>query len=318
MQSNRQPTVAIILLNYGGAQDTIECIKSLQKISYPNYNIVIVDNASPDDSIEKMEKYFKFEAHVNYSVFNSPHEAMLSNQPQQKFTILQAGYNGGYGHGNNIGIKFALKNEVGYVLVLNNDTIVDPGFLEPLVQICEKDENIGIVGGQIYFLDRPDTFWFNGGSFNSCTGRIVHHDINKQDKGDKPLENNTFITGCMWLIPVEVFKTVGFINEGYSMYVEDLEFTQRVLQKGYALKVLSESKIYHAVGGSSGGGESAFSAYWMTKNWLSFMQKHMKIICWPLGFINGILRAFLKALLHMRFDLLSAHIKGIYDFFVKR
>ena len=312
-----QPNVSIILLNYKGTEDTIACIDSLQSISYSNYNIIIIDNASPDDSMERLEHYLQTQDIDKYSVFSSPDEAMQSRLPNTKFTLLQSGHNGGYGHGNNLGIKYALKNGTDYVLTLNNDTIVESGFLQPMVQMCEKEKNIGIVSGQIFYLDQPDTFWFNGGTFNKYTGKIIHNDYNTKNTGQKPLHENTFITGCMWLIPKNVFHNIGFINEEYFMYVEDLEFSQRVLERGYSLKISQDSHIYHKVGSSSGGEVSEFPVYWTTKNKLKFMHKNMKPFVWPLGFYN-IFKYSIRWLLQGNLKLIKSQLKALTDFFIEK
>lgn len=313
MSMCNMPLVSIILLNYKGSQDTISCLQSLQEITYPNYRIVVVDNASPDDSMERISDHLQLIAPDKWHRFDFPDEAMRSQKQQHRFTLLQTGHNGGYGHGNNIGIKYALKNRADYVLVLNNDTVVDPGFLEPLVQMCEEDKNIGIVSGQIFYFDRHDTFWFNGGTFNKCTGKVKHIDYDSKNTGQKPLENSTFITGCMWLIPRHVLASVGFINEEYFMYVEDLEFCQRVLEKGYLLKVSENSRIWHKVGSSSGGELTEFSMYWRTRNWLLFMRNNMEPRCWILGFYNGVIKLTIKALMNMKFELLSKQYKAVND-----
>lgn len=310
--------VSIILLNYKGAEDTIACLKSLLKISYAKYDIVIVDNASPDDSVERIEEYFKSMAAGEYTFFRSPEEAMQSSQPQSTFTLLQTGHNGGYGYGNNVGIKYALKNGADYVLLLNNDTVVDPGFIEPIVQMCEEDKSIGIASGQIFYFDHPDIFWFNGGTFSKCTGKVTHIDYGKKNTGQKPLGNSTFITGCLWLVPKYVFEKVGLINEKYFMYVEDVEFSQRIVSKGYCLKVTPHCRIWHKVGSSSAAELTEFSMYWMTRNRLSYMAEHAKLYCWPLFFYNSVLKFFIQWLLTGRHNLIRGQFKGlIHSLFAK-
>ncbi len=305
--------ISIVLLNYNGADDTIACLQSLQNITYSNYRIIVVDNASPDDSMERLSDYMQSIAPDEWSKFDSPDVAMQSQKQQCRFTLLQTGHNGGYGYGNNVGIKYALRNGADYVLVLNNDTEVDPDFLEPLVQMCEDDPSVGIASGQIFYHDRPDVFWFNGGSFNNCTGRVKHIDYGKKNIGQKPLENSTFITGCLWLIPRHVLETVGLINEEYFMYVEDLEFCQRVLRQGYVLRVSERSHIYHKVGSSSGGELTRFSIYWRTRNWLLFMRNNMEPKCWIFGFYNGVIKLTMKALINMKFELLLKQFKAVND-----
>ena len=317
MSGNLPPKVSIVLLNYNGAKDTIDCLKSLNNISYNNYNVVIVDNESTDNSMGLIGDYL-LSNDVEYTIFSSPNEAMGSGKLQTKLTLLQVGYNGGYGCGNNVGIKYALKNGADYVLVLNNDTVADPGFLEPMLDSCEEDESIGIASGKIYYLDTPDIFWFNGGSYNACTGKVTHYSWGERDVGQMPLSQTTFVTGGLWLIPKKVFEDVGFINEDYFMYVEDLEFCHRVMAKGYTLNVSMDSRIYHKVGSSSGGEASYFTNYWMTRNKLLFMKENVCFYCIPFFFYNSVVRFTLKWLLTGKYSLLKAQVDAIKDLILKK
>jgi len=261
---NYKPKVSIILLNYNGYEDSISCLQSLQKISYINYDVIIVDNASLDISMDKILAYMQ-ENDIEYVFYDTPENAM-SKSLNAKVSLIQSCFNGGYGYGNNIGIKYALMHGADYVLILNNDTVVDHEFLEPMVQVCEDDLSIGIASGKIYFHDKPDTIWFNGGGYNQYTGKVEHFNFKEKDIGQVPKAPITFITGCMWLIPSKVFKTIGFINEEYFMYTEDLEYCQRLIQGGYTLKVIENGAVYHKVGSCTGGQYSSFSVFWRTRN----------------------------------------------------
>lgn len=305
------PSVFIIILNFNGAKDTVECLTSIQNNIYSNYNIVIVDNKSTDNSREVICHYIE-KNYTKYNKFESEFESINSSKECVKVTFIQSGKNQGYGHGNNIGIKYALQNKADYILVLNNDTIVEADFLTPLVDMCEKDKNIGIASCKINFYDKPDIIWFNGGKFFPCTAKVKHFNFNEKDIGQKPTETITFITGCMWLIPRKVLEDVGLINEEYFMYVEDLEFCKRITDKGYSLKVSGNSKIYHKVGSSSGHW-SVFFAYWMSRNKLKFIKNGLKGLCFYSSIVYHILYMPLWWLLHKRFDLFIAHIKGLYS-----
>ena len=306
------PNVSIILLNYNRAEDTIACLQSLRDISYNNYTIVIVDNASTDDSMKEIDRYLQSKS-LECNVYRSPDEAMRSQLPHTRFTVLQTGYNGGYGYGNNIGIQYALKHGADYVLVLNNDTVVDAGFLEPMVRMCEADDTVGIASGKIYCYDRSDVFWFNGGTFNSWTSNIEHVCFDKKDTGQKPPEENTFITGCMWLVPKRVFERVGFINEEFFMYVEDLEYCYRVLKQGFALKVCEESHIWHKVGNASGVQFSAFSVYMMSKNIVLFMKLHFNRFKFCIAVTYIFISRSFRWIKGNKITLLRSHIRGMID-----
>lgn len=305
--------VSIILLNYNGAEDTIACLESLQKITYKTYKIIIVDNNSSDNSMLQLESYLKAHTANHFTVFNSFDEAIQSEEKQKKVTLLQTGKNGGYGYGNNIGIKYALKKYADYILVLNNDTIVKSDFLEPMVLMCEEDKNIGIASGKIYFYDRPDTFWFNGGKYIPCTAKVEHSNFNEKDVGQVPNEPITFISGCMWLIPKDIFSAVGLINEEYFMYIEDLEFCQRVLNKNYTLKICDSSYILHKAGSASGGHLSDFSVYWMAKNKIRFISNNIQLPCNITAYIYTILGMSLRWVYKRKFKQFFIHIKGILD-----
>jgi len=275
-----------------------------------NYDVIIVDNASPDASMDKFVAYME-DSEIEHFFFNTPENAM--NEPTySSVSLIQSGFNGGYGYGNNIGIKYALINGADFVLIINNDTVVDPAFLEPMVQMCEKDHRIGIASGKIYFYDRPDTFWFNGGKINQCTAKVEHFNFNEKDVGQNINEPVTFISGCMWLIPKNIFKNVGFINEEYFMYVEDLEYCQRILNRGYTLKISNDTKILHKVGGSSGLW-SEFFAYWMARNKMKFIGNFEKGLCLFSAYSYHIVYTSMWWLLHKRYDLFKSHIKGIWS-----
>lgn len=307
------PKSSIVLLNYNSADDTIGCLQSLFRISYPNYNIVLIDNNSSDDSIEKIRQYLRSK-HIYFSYLDTnPAENLTETNRLPLITIIQSGRNGGYGFGNNIGIKYALAHCADYVLVLNNDTIVDSGFLEPLVEMCEADKKIGIASSKIYFHDSPDVLWFNGGRFLPVTAKVEHVNFKERDIGQKTPKENTFISGCLWLIPRQVFEKVGFINEDYFMYVEDLEYCHRVLAEGYTLKVCEKSRILHKVGASTGGNFSEFSVFWMARNKVMFSTKFVPKIYWPITFFYLFFLNSMRWIKQKNIVLLKAHFKGLLE-----
>jgi GT2 family glycosyltransferase len=312
MPTNIPSPVSIILLNYNGGQDTIECLESLRVITYPNYRIIAVDNASTDDSFQKLEQYLESNRfHTN--IFHSPADAMTSGQPVAKFTLIPSGYNGGYAYGNNIGIKYALKQGTEYVLLLNNDTVVDPSFLEPLVEMCEQDQDVGVVSCKLYYQDRPDVIWFNGGKFHPIIGKVQHVNFNEIETGQEPPEFNTFISGCAMLIPKWIFDAVGFLNEDYFLYVEDLEFSQRVLKAGRHLKICKDSRVWHHVAASTGGAYSALSVYWRARNMNKFIRGNVQGVCGLSGIIIFNLRTLGQLFFAKRMDLISHHAKGMLN-----
>lgn len=259
------PPIAIILLNYNGAEDTIECLESLRAITYPNYKIIIVDNASSDNSMERTKDYLQSQ-NLEHDVFNSPGEAMAHPMTETGYTVLQSGYNGGYGYGNNIGIRYALKQGAEYVLLLNNDTVVDSGFLEPLVKMYEAGPDTGIVSGEIYFYDKPGKIWFKGGQIHPRTLEITSTSFKEKEDEQHSPEGKSFVSGCMWLISRKVIEKVGLIREDFFLYMEDLDYCLRVQENGFRLSVCSESRIFHKIGARPGGKIRKTVLYWRGRN----------------------------------------------------
>jgi len=308
------PRVFIVLLNYNAANDTIECIKSLLKISYANYHILLVDNASVDGSVDNIIEGIRCVYDQKFDPIGVVDDDVSKILQSMKITIIQNKINAGYGCGNNVGIKYAQKKIADYVLIINNDTVVDENFLEPLVEMCEANKGIGIATAKIYFYDRRNVLWFNVGRFNRCTAKVEHFSFNETDVGQESLEENTFLSGCLWLMPTKLLDEVGLINEKYFMYVEDLDYSQRVINKGYSLRVCEKSKIWHKVGGSTGGRYSPFYVYWVAKNMNYYIGGYKKTnLCKFMAYFAFNLRFVIVLLREKKFFLLKKYFQAIRD-----
>src|SRR5689334_13312211 len=138
MPEPMSPSVSVVLLNWNGWKDTIPCVESLRQLGYANVQIVVVDNASTDESEERIRAACP------------------------DVTLLQSGANRGFAGGNNVGIRYALEHSADYVWLLNNDTLVRPNTLSALVARAESDPRIGFVGSKILYASRPDLVWYAG------------------------------------------------------------------------------------------------------------------------------------------------------------
>lgn len=293
-------SVHIILLNYNGYKDTIDCIKSLQSIDYPNYKIVVVDNKSTNDSEKNIKKFIK-------------------NMENVKF--IQTGKNLGFSGGNNVGIKWALENNADYICLLNNDTTVEPDFLSVLVKEMESNKEIGISAGKIMYYSKPNIIWSAGGYIDEgkCLG--YHYGINCNDSDEYNIKKEvTFLTGCLQLIRADLIKKVGLYDEEYFLYMEDVDFCYRAKLEGSKIMYVPESKIYHKVSASTGGEESPMVLYYMTRNVMLFNKKFrdsltnsMKFeLYWKLKMIVDKFRR--KDKYKYIQEGLNDHKKGIYGF----
>lgn len=224
------PKVSIVILNWNGWQDTLECLNSLEKITYSNYEVIIIDNNSTNESVEEIKNWI---ANKKTSV---NHKLMISSQ------------NSGFAGGNNPGIEYAVRNKSDYILLLNNDTTVDLEFLEKLVKVGESNENFGIIGPKIYYETDKNRIWFGGGYF-TWLGGGQHMEFDKID--DKPLDDKIkevdFMTGCCFLVKREVIEKIGLMNENFFLYYEDTEWSLRARKNGYKVIYASDSHIWHKV-----------------------------------------------------------------------
>lgn len=255
---NNEPSVSIVLLNYNSYKDTLECIKSLSSITYSNYKIIIVDNNSSDNSELKIKEYIKGNDRIHF---------------------IQSGKNLGFSWGNNVGIKYALEQGCKYICLLNNDTVVEPNFLEHLVRSMEQDDSIGISTGKIMYFNNKNIIWSAGGFIDYKKALGCHYGINCEDNDTFNKEKSIeFATGCLQLISKKVIEDVGLYDEKYFLYMEDVDYCHRVKQSGYKIKYVPKSKIYHKVSASTGGSESPITIYYCTRNRLMFNKKYKTTI----------------------------------------
>jgi len=269
------PKVGIIILNWNGWKDTIECLESLFQITYPNYYVVVVDNGSEDESIGKIIKYCEGKIKVEskflkYSYENKPIKVIeykreeaevgrdkkkeIINLPSnKKLIIIKNEKNYGFAKSNNIGIRYILKIiELDYVLLLNNDTVVDKGFLKSGIELMEEKKDVGIVTGKIFYYDDSQRIWVAGGHINIFLGTGGGVGANQLDNGQfNEIKEIGYAPGTMMLIKRSVIEKVGFLPECYFAGGEEKEFAIKVLRKGYKIIYNPNSIIFHKVGMSS-------------------------------------------------------------------
>ena len=299
MDSNKSPKIFIILLNWNNYIDTKECVESLFKISYNNYQIVIVDNGSEDDSYSKLTKEFK-----------------------QGVIFIPNGMNMGFADGNNVGIKYAIKNGADYVLLLNNDTIVDRDFLNEMMKVAEKEPSVGILGPKIYYYSKPGVIWFADGKFSRIRGGTKVTSMNVKDNGKyDDIKEQDFIAGCALLVKKEVLEKVGLLDKDYFIYAEEADFCIRTKKAGYRIVYVPESKVWHKVAQSFKGNFTPSYLYFQSKNRLLLIKKNFSKLYLIYCFIVHILFYIPYKLAHIwfkeqnnKFRASLSLLVGTYDF----
>lgn len=262
---SQRPSVAIIIVNWNRKEDTLACLESLSRITYPNARVIVVDNGSSDGSAQAVRGLFG--------------RAMVIALPQN---LRFAG-------GNNIGLREVLARGDDYALLLNNDTLVEPDFLDHLITAAESDPKIGLAGPKILYCDRPGVIWFAGGVLKASWGYVRHYGLRRPDNGrfDQP-KKVSFLTGCCLLIRREVLETVGLLDEGYYLYSEDADYCLRARRAGFELYYEPQARIFHKVSASTGGAYNLRKWVQRYRSLARLVFHHTIFLTWPLFALNVI------------------------------
>ncbi len=217
--------VSIITLNWNCYEVTRDCLASLEKIDFPDHEVVLVDNGSTDGSADKLATEF-------------PSVRLIRNQ-----------HNLGFAAGNNVGIRDVLACGADYVLLLNNDTIVAPDFLSKMVRVAEQQPLVGIVNPKILYYEPANRIWYAGGSHKLGWSFAKQFGVNQIDTGkyDQPREV-TFSTGCAMLMRSQVIREIGLLDEAFFFGFEDLDWCIRARKAGYKAYYEPAAVVWHHVG----------------------------------------------------------------------
>lgn len=216
--------VEIIILQYNNSGDTLKCLESVNKLNYSDFGVVVVDNNSQPEHIERAKNKV----------------AELGS----RFYFLQSDNNLGYSGGNNLGIKRALENSADYILILNNDTTLPPDTLSRLVKRANESDFIGILTPA---LDEGDKVAY-GGKIKWLASELAHnYQFDKPEIGPDIWGTNIYIPGTAMLIKRKVFEKIGFLDERYFLYFEDADFSVRAANAGLKLIICPEISIKHLV-----------------------------------------------------------------------
>lgn len=246
--SENQKSVFIVLVNYNGMKDTEECILSIQENHYESAHVVVVENASSDTpDIQNLERF--------------PHTHVIVNSQNYGFAIA-----------NNIGIDYALLHKADYILLLNNDTVVEDSFIETMVSVAE-DQKLQVLTCNIKYYSDKEKDWYAGGFFDWKNGYGVHY---TDGRLNKPLNRVNFITGCCIMCKAEIFAKYKLPTE-YFMYFEDSDFCLQLVHNSVDLYYTPSTRIYHKVSASAGV-ESPFFVYYWNRNRTILLKKYKSFL----------------------------------------
>lgn len=250
------PKVAIIIVNWNGKADTLECLASLSADTYVDKQIVVVDNGSCDDSAAAIRVAFP------------------------DVMVLETGKNLGFTGGNNAGINFALAQRVDYVYLLNNDTTTEPDALQALVSAAETHPNYGLLTPVTHYYDTPEEVWFAGSQLDLSRGIAFHDNSRVPARTAEPFQI-PWASGCAMLVRADLMRRLGGFDDRYFLNWEDVDLSLRVYGTGSSIGLVPAARIYHKVGRSfaaaKGAGYSAAKGagyYYQIRNNLLLISLH--------------------------------------------
>jgi GT2 family glycosyltransferase len=304
------PHLDILILNYNGCDDTIACVESILKGWREGQEIVVVDNGSEDGSVEKLRRWAEeHSSSVELASETSKWSPVLKSARTRglcQVTILQSGRNLGFAGGNNLGIRYSLAKGSKWILLLNNDTIVEPDTLSALIDGAERS-GADLAGCRVYKYDRPLSPWYLGGTFNWWGDRTVTSPLLPAVNGAVAVETD-WITGCCLLVRREVFEVIGLLDQHSFLYYEDVDFCRRAAKAGFKRLVVVDAKIYHKISRSAVLG-SALSRYHATRSRLYFHRKSHSRVSHLVFLITFAMSRMLRSLIWLvqrRPDLIKA------------
>lgn len=331
--------VYILILTWNNWRDTIECLESVFQSSYPNFQVICVDNASNDDSEQRIREwaegnrvvessFLKFDAAckpIPVVIYDrrtaegggvpERESGLTSLSRHYPLILIQSGGNEGYAGGNNVAIRYVIsKGDGSYLWILNNDTVVDKDALSAMVTEFEERAEIGMAGSKLLYYDKTHVLQAAGGCMiTPWIGNTQFIGNNQVDsaKWDSPLTPD-YICGASILVRKEAIETIGLMEESYFLYWEDADWGVRARRKGYKLLYCPKSKVWHKEGGTSGGINPLTDYYW-TRNGLAFTKKFYPAFL-PLVPIAYLLKYTIVRILRRQPMNFTAFIRGVYDF----
>lgn len=248
----------IVVLNWNSREMTEQCLQSLLAMEGSSFEILVVDNGSRDGSVEYLRNRF----------------------PQ--IQVIANGRNLGFAAGCNVGIRQGLAEDADFILLVNNDTIIDPSLLSELLAEAQRSPKAGILSPKIYYYDPNDAIWWVGGTYSCWTGLARHIDLRKKDSGkyDTPRDLD-WATGCVMLLRGEALRAAGMFDEQFFGNGEDLDLSLRMRQLGYVVRYVPAARVWHREGidYKKNVGEYVRS-FTLIRNLLWVMHKHAKPYQW--------------------------------------
>lgn len=250
------PLISVIVVNYNSSKEIAELLPSLNDCGYNNFEIIIVDNASPNDSLSDLAQMYK------------------------DVRIIYSDENLGFAGANNIGLEAASGD---YMLLINPDVVVTKGFIEPMLFTFGLNEKIGIISPKIKYFHTPELIQYAGyGNMSTLTMRTFSHGKGKKDGPEFSVTKKTsYAHGAAMMISRECYEKVGGMNESYFLYYEEMDWSMRIKEAGFEIYYVASSTVFHKESATVQK-QSPLKIYYMSRNRMLFARLHRK--SWQLIF----------------------------------
>lgn len=277
-QVAQNPRVGVLLLNWNGAQDTLDCLDSLKKSSYHNVELLVVDNGSTDYSVEKIRKVH-------------PDVTLIMNEK-----------NLGFAEGNNVGMRYFLDKGVDVVFLLNNDTVVDEHCLSAFVEAHQQREGKAVLGAKIYYYDDKERIWNFGALWNCERLSLEVQARNDEDKGWDEDFQVDHIIGCAMWIPRAILEKVGLFEPRFFLNYEETDWCFRARRLGFTLVSVAKARLWHKISASFV--SKPHNGYFLFRNRLLFVKRNFFGKERALVYLKHDLPQLLKMVFKLTFKLL--------------
>ena len=244
----------MLVLNWNGAADTVECLHSLAKLEHDGFETVVIDNGSADDSVRIVRERFP------------------------AVTLIESGRNLGFAGGNNLGIEYALGRNAKFVLLLNNDTIVAPLLLRRFLEAAEAHPEAGAFAAKVYFYEEPTRLRFAGARWDEGRAQFSIVGFGQEDEasGTDRIAATPWGSGCAVLIRAEVLREVGLLDERFFLMWEEVDWCSRARAAGHETLLVPQAKVWHKKASSFEPlTRDPLVSYYHLRNRLLWIERHL-------------------------------------------
>ena len=245
--------VCVVILNWNGCADTLACLESVAQLRGADHRVIVVDNGSTDGSVAAIR------------------------QQHPEVDLIETGKNLGFAGGNNVGIRRALESGADFLLLLNNDTEVDPGLLDAFLAAAKQRPDAGVFSAKIYFHADPQRIWYAGAAWNAGAARFDQVGEGELDDGRADfttLSDTAYACGCAFFVSAARLREIGLLDENFFLYFEETDWCFRARAAGYPSVWVPQARLWHKVSVSFGGEGSPLALYFLTRNRLLWARKH--------------------------------------------